>query len=133
MVGPPERVRAFAAEPGYILLDQPTSQPLAPDKGWLAVLIAVAVIALSAAGVVPTAEAMLAGAAALIITRCLSMEDAYRAVEWRVIMLVAGLLPLGTALVQTGVATRIGQAFTLTLAPAGPLALVAGLYLSRRR
>lgn len=129
MVGPPDRVRAFAAEPGYIVLDQPNALPLTPDKGWLAVLITVVVIALSAAGLVPTAESMLAGAAALVVTRCLSMEDAYRAVEWRVVMLIAGLLPLGTALLQTGIAARIGQAFTATLAPAGPLALVAGLYL----
>jgi di/tricarboxylate transporter len=129
MVGPPDRVRAFASEPGYILLDQQPDRPQTPSKGWLAVLITVLVIALSAVGLVPTAEAMLAGAAALIVTGCLSMEDAYRAVEWRVVMLVAGLLPIGTALVQTGVAASMGEAFTATLAPAGPLALVAGLYL----
>ncbi|MBC8075722.1 MAG: SLC13 family permease, partial [Chloroflexales bacterium] len=129
MVGPPERVQAFAAEPGYIVLDQPNAQPQTLGKGWLALLITVVVISLSAAGLVPTAEAMLAGAAAVVVTGCLSMEDAYRAVEWRVVLLIAGLLPLGTALLQTGVAERIGQAFTATLAPAGPLVLVAGLYL----
>jgi di/tricarboxylate transporter len=129
MVGPHDRVRSFASEHGYIVLDQQGDRPQTPSKGWLAVLITVLVIALSAAGLVPTAEAMLAGAAALVITGCLSMEDAYRAVEWRVVMLVAGLLPIGTALVQTGVAARIGEAFTAALAPAGPLALVVGLYL----
>ena len=72
---------------------------------------------------------MLAGAVALVLTGCTSLGEAYRAIEWRVVVLIAGLLPIGTALVETGLAARIGQAFTLTLAPAGPLALIAGLYL----
>ena len=55
---------------------------------------------------------MLAGAAALVLTGCISMEDAYRAIEWRVVVLIAGMLPIGTALVETGLAARIGQAFT---------------------
>ena len=57
------------------------------------------------------------------------MEEAYRAIEWRVVVLIAGMLPIGTALVETGLAARIGQAFTLALAPAGALGLIAGLYL----
>ncbi len=72
---------------------------------------------------------MLAGAAALVLTGCLSMEEAYRAIEWRVVVLIAGMLPIGTALVDTGLAAQIGRAFTAGLAPAGPLALIAGLYL----
>lgn len=72
---------------------------------------------------------MLAGAVALVITRCLSMEDAYRAVEWRVVVLIAGMLPIGAALAATGLADRIGGLFTGELGAAGPLALIAGLYL----
>ena len=87
------------------------------------------VLLLSAANILPSAEAMLAGAAALVLTGCINMEEAYRAIEWRVVVLIAGMLPIGTALVETGLAARIGQAFTLLLAPAGPLALIAGLYL----
>ncbi|KPV50748.1 potassium transporter TrkA, partial [Kouleothrix aurantiaca] len=78
---------------------------------------------------VATSEAMLAGAVALVLTRCLSAEDAYRAIEWRVVVPIAGMLPIGTALVSTGLAAQIGQVFTLTLASAGPLAVIAGLYL----
>jgi di/tricarboxylate transporter len=87
------------------------------------------VLLLSAANIIPTAEAMLAGAAALVLAKCINMEEAYRAIEWRVVVLIAGMLPIGTALVETGLAARIGQAFTLALAPAGPLGLIAGLYL----
>jgi len=57
------------------------------------------------------------------------MEEAYRAIEWRVVVLIAGMLPVGTALVATGLAEKIGALFTAALASAGPPALIAGLYL----
>jgi di/tricarboxylate transporter len=129
MVGAPGRIALLAEEPGYIVLSGAHSQPHAPHKAIWAVTITALVLLLSAAGLAPTAEAMLAGAAALVLTGCINMEDAYRAIEWRVVVLIAGMLPIGTALVETGLAARIGQAFTATLAPAGPLELFAGRYL----
>jgi di/tricarboxylate transporter len=72
---------------------------------------------------------MLAGAAGLVVTRCLTMEEAYQAIEWRVVVLIAGLLPIGTALVATGLADQIGRLFTSALAGFGPLALIGGLWL----
>jgi di/tricarboxylate transporter len=130
MVGPPDRVRVLADEPGYIVLDQPTAEPLQATRAAIASLvITLAVIALSAVGVLPTAEAMITGATLLVLIGCLTMEEAYRAVEWKVIVLIGGMLPIGTAMANTGMAMRIGHAFASTLAPAGPLALVAGLYL----
>jgi di/tricarboxylate transporter len=130
MVGSPQAVRVLADEPGFIVLD-PSAEMSAhtTSKAPLAVLITVAVLLLSAAGLVPTAEAMLAGAVALVLTGCMNMEESYRAIEWRVVVLIAGLLPVGTALVATGLAAKIGALFTVALASAGPLALVAGLYL----
>jgi di/tricarboxylate transporter len=129
MVGSPGRIKRFAEEPGYIVLNGTQPTAATPRKARWAVSITALVLLLSATGIAPTAEAMLAGAAALVLTGCLSMEEAYRAIEWRVVVLIAGMLPIGTALVQTGLAARIGQVFTATLAPAGPLALIAGLYL----
>ncbi|HNP69627.1 MAG TPA: SLC13 family permease [Kouleothrix sp.] len=130
MVGPNSAVRTLSDEPGYIVLDQGyTAHAPDPVRARWAVLITVLVLLLSALGLVPTAEAMLAGAAALVLTRCLTMEDAYRAIEWRVVVLIAGMLPIGTALAATGLAGRIGLLFSNELAGAGPLALIAGLYL----
>jgi di/tricarboxylate transporter len=130
MVGAPGRIRLLAEEPGYIVLNGSRALPV-PDrrKAIRTVAITGLVLLLGAANIFPVAEAMLAGAAALVVSGCTSMEDAYRAIEWRVVVLIAGLLPLGTALVETNLAARIGQALTLALAPAGPLALIAGLYL----
>jgi di/tricarboxylate transporter len=130
MVGAPDAVRALAEEPGFIVLDQgqSTARHDTSKAPW-ALLITAIVLLASAFGLAATAEAMLAGAALLVLTGCLNMEDAYRAIDWRVVVLIAGMLPTGTALTSTGMATQIGQLFTTTLASAGPLALIAGLYL----
>ncbi len=65
----------------------------------------------------------------MVLTRCLSMEDAYRAIEWRAIFLIAGMLPLGTAMQQTGAAEFLAQQTMQLLGPMGPWWVIGGLYL----
>jgi di/tricarboxylate transporter len=55
------------------------------------------------------------------------MDEAYRAIEWRVVFLIAGMLPLSIAMSSTGLAGRIGDGLVTALAPYGALALIAGL------
>ncbi|MCU0495221.1 MAG: SLC13 family permease [Chloroflexaceae bacterium] len=129
MVGTPDRVRALAREPGYILPRESLDTPVDRRKGGLAALVTLLVISISALGWVSTPEAMLIGMVALVLAGCIRMEEAYRAVEWRVIFLIAGMLPIGAALISTGLADRISDAFITMLAPMGALALIAGLYL----
>jgi di/tricarboxylate transporter len=129
MVGPTPRVQLLAREPGYILLEEPAPITVRRWRGPISAGIAALAIGLSASGLVSTPEAMLAGAVALVLTGCISMEEAYRSVEWRIVFLIAGMLPISTAMLKTGLATEIGQVFVTTLTPFGALALVAGMYL----
>ncbi|ABY33847.1 MAG TPA: SLC13 family permease [Chloroflexus aurantiacus] len=130
MTGSATRVRQLAAEPGFIVLDTPHVAPSPGRKAFWAALITAVVLLIAAVGWVATSEAMLAGAAALVLAGCISMDDAYRAIEWRVVVLIAGLLPIGTALVSTGLGARLGSILTESLAAYGPLALIAGLFLA---
>ena len=57
------------------------------------------------------------------------MEDAYRAIEWRAIFLIAGMLPLGTAMEQSGAARLLAEQTTILLGPLGPWWVIGGLYL----
>jgi di/tricarboxylate transporter len=57
------------------------------------------------------------------------MEDAYRAIEWRAIFLIAGMLPLGTAMEQTGAAELLANQTMAVLGPFGPWWVIGGLYL----
>lgn len=105
-----------------------------PDKsgGWRApfALITMAlVIGVSAVGWAPIAVTALAGAVAMTLAGCLDAEDVYDAVDWRIIILMAGLLPLGVAMSQTGAAQFLVENTIGLVSAHGPLVVLAVLYL----
>lgn len=130
MTGPAARVKQLTEEPGFIVLHAPATVLPAGRRAVWSVLITAAALTVAAIGWIATAEAMLAGAVALVLAGCIAMDDAYRAVEWRVVTLIAGLLPLGTALVATGLGARVGEALTGSLLAYGPLGIITGLFLT---
>jgi di/tricarboxylate transporter len=70
---------------------------------------------------------MMLGALVMIALGCLTVDEAYRGVEWRAIFLIAGMLPVGTALMESGAAAWLSDLLIATLADWGPLALAGGL------
>jgi di/tricarboxylate transporter len=78
-------------------------------------------------GWVPIYIAAVIGAALMVLFGCLSMDEAYRQIEWKAVFLIAGLLPLGTALDQTGAAMLIAEGVVTLVGPFGPRAVMLGL------
>lgn len=99
------------------------------DRAAVALLILVAVVGVAATGLVPILVAALLGAVAMVLSRCLSIEEAYEAIDWRVVFLLGGILPLGAALQESGAAEWITDTVLGPLAGAGPVVMLAGLYL----
>ncbi|HEX9786254.1 MAG TPA: SLC13 family permease [Opitutaceae bacterium] len=62
------------------------------------------------------------------VFRCLDMEDAYKAIEWRAVFLIAGMMPLGTAMEDTGAASLFAQGMVNMLGNLGPRPVIMGLY-----
>ncbi|MEF8802526.1 MAG: SLC13 family permease [Halolamina sp.] len=79
------------------------------EKTWLAIGIVAAVVALAGAGILPIVVSALAGSLAMVITGCLKPGELYDAVQWDVIILLAGVIPLGIALEQTGAASLLAM------------------------
>lgn len=77
---------------------------------------------------VPAVTAVLLAALAMVLTRCIVMEEAYKAINWQSLVLIAGMLPMATALEQTGGITLIVDALVTSLGSMGPYALLAGLF-----
>jgi di/tricarboxylate transporter len=73
--------------------------------------------------------AMVTGAVGMVVTRCLNMDEAYESIDWRTVFLVAGMLPLGTAMQTTGTARYIADLMLGTLGDFGPIAALGGIYL----
>jgi di/tricarboxylate transporter len=130
VLGPSSAIVSLAQERDFLVLqhDQ-VYRPLRPQKAGWALLITALVLLISIVEIVPTAEAMMIGAAAMALTGCINLDEAYRAIEWRVVFLIAGLLPISIAMMNTGLAERIGTAVVDAVAPFGGLALAASLYI----
>jgi di/tricarboxylate transporter len=106
--------------------DEGVVAPLSP-KTPVALAIMAAVIGLAALGLVPIVIAALGGVFAMVATGCLTSSDAYDAVSWSVIFLLAGVLPLGVAMQRTGGAEFIA-AVLVNSADVLPMLVVLGLF-----
>ena len=76
----------------------------------------------------PTVTAVLLAALLMILTGCISMEQVYRRMNWESLVLIAGMLPMATALDKSGGMTLLAGGLTATLGTFGPLAVLAGLF-----
>ena len=94
-----------------------------------AIAVLLGMVVLLATGVVPPAIAGLAAAFALVLTGVMSVEASYRAIDWTTVILVAALMPLSTAMEQTGAARLMAEGLVRLVGDAGPHLLLAGLFI----
>ncbi len=126
--GPRKKLPLLRQDPDLIVLSQDDDKVVAvSNKGWLAVIIFALTIFMAALGRFSVREVMLTGALAMVVANIVSMENAYRAIDWKIIFLVAGLLPLGLAMTKTGATAIFATAMTNLLGPFGPRVLLLGL------
>ena len=123
------RLAPLRASRDLIIVSEGELAEFRSDKLVTSGLILTAVVATAALGILPIVVSALAGCVALVLTRCLSLEEAYAAVDWRIVFLLAGVLGLGRALEETGGAAVLSDFVVTWLAPLGPVAVLAGLYL----
>jgi di/tricarboxylate transporter len=126
--GPRDRLDLLRFDADFLLLEE-AGDGRPGRKGALASAIVVISLGLAATGLVPMAVATLGGAALMVVTGCLTMDDAYHAVEWRTVFLVAGMLPLSIALDRTGTSALLGRGLVEAGGGYGALAASAVLLL----
>jgi di/tricarboxylate transporter len=129
LYGPRMKIKLLARDPNFLVLTQGVDDVPEKKKAPVAVAIMVAVLIPVIAGWLPLAIAMVTGAALMVLARCLTMEDAYRRVQWRAVFLIAGMLPLATAMQKTGAATLVARGFVDLIGDLGPMAALAGISL----
>ncbi len=115
------RIGLLRREPGLIVLFGEDTVPLRTRKAPWAIAIFVLMIAMVVSGVAPISVAALTAAVLMVLTGCLRIEEAHRAVEWNVVFVVAGTLPLGVAMEKSGATQWIADT---ALAPVAGLGLL---------
>lgn len=127
LYGRRDRLRVLAAEPDFLVLTEAAQEAPRRERAPIALLIMAGVLVPAAAGWLPLPIAAVMGMALMILAGCLTMEEAYRAVEWRAVFLIAGMLPLGIALEKSGAAQWAAGGLAALLGGWGPLPVMAGL------
>lgn len=127
--GPESQILHLADKHDFLLLGGIKPEPYLPAKAPLAVIIIVAVILSVTGGLLSIMHAAALGAVAMVLTRCIKLTDAYESINWPVIMLIAGTLPLGTAMEVSGASLYLTEHLTRLAGPYGPWLTLSVLFL----
>ncbi|SKA85595.1 Di-and tricarboxylate transporter [Prosthecobacter debontii] len=129
LLGDREGIDRLRSEEGLLILNELESSSLHRHKAPFAFFVMAMVVALAALEVLPILVCALLGVLALLIFRNLRPDQAYAAVDWRVLVMLAGILPLGVAMQKTGAAQAVAD-FALNFAGKdSPTSMLAALYL----
>lgn len=127
--GPAEKTRLLASDPDFVVLTDRVRPPRRTRRAPFALAALALMVGLVVAGVFPIQVAAFAAAVVVLLARAVTMEEAYRAIEWRAIFLVAAILPAGIAMERTGAALLLAEAAIGATGALGPYALLAALVL----
>lgn len=121
-------IAKLRADESFVVLEPRRDVALDRQRAPVALAIVAAVVLVAALDLLHIAGAALLGCAALLLTRCLRGEDAYRAVDWKIVVMLAAILPLGLALERTGAAERVVETIPQLVGHVGPLTMLGIVY-----
>ncbi len=123
------RIGNFKRSGDFIITSEMEPTEFRRNKAVFAVAIVAGVVISATLNLAPIVVTALLGAIAMILLGCLSLEEAYDAIEWKIIFLLAGVLSLGVALDQSGAAGLLSSNMIKYVGVLGPIALVSAFYL----
>ena len=127
--GPRHRLQALQEGDDFLVLEPVAIELRRLSKAPIAVAIMALVLGLVLVGGFHIAMAMVIAAVLMVLTGCLTMDEAYQNVDWRTVFLVAGMLPLGIAMEQSGAAQFLADLILGAVGDLGPRAVLAGIYI----
>jgi di/tricarboxylate transporter len=129
--GPWKKIALLKRTDEFLVLSaiSENDEPQHRERMWVSVLIMAGMLSAVIGKVVPLPVAALTAAVLMILTRCLTLAEAYRAVEWRMIILIAGFIPLGNAMMQTGTVDLFVNGVFTPLASLHPLFVLGAVFL----
>ncbi len=113
----------------FIIVSETAKTEIKKGKILTALLILAGVIGTAAFGVFPIVQSAVIGSVVMVLTKCISLDEAYKAINWKVIFLLAGVLTLGLALEKSGAANFISSILIKLIGGFGNSALVSAFFL----
>ncbi len=129
LMGPRDRLALLEEDEDFLVLTPVVRREENPRKAGTALGVLALFVVSILTGWLPVEVAAVGAASLMLLTGCLTMDEAYRAIEWRAIFLIAGMLPLGIALQTTGAAQYTAASVMTMLGGAGPWVVIFTFYL----
>jgi di/tricarboxylate transporter len=127
--GPREKLKLLGSEPDFLVLLEEAQEAPRLDKATQAVIIMGIVLLPVILGWLPIAIMAILGAVLMVLAGCLTMDEVYSSIEWKAVFLIAGMLPLGIALENTGAAQFLANGLIGSLRSWGAYGALVGFFL----
>ena len=124
-----KRIKALKQNNDFVIVSDVSVEHYTPHKMPIAMAIIVMVVLSAALGWVPIVVSASIGVVLMVFAGCLRTEDIYKAINWKVIFLLAGVIPLGLAMQKTGAAKLLSDLIVETVGHLGPRAVLSGYFL----
>ncbi|MDD4356886.1 MAG: SLC13 family permease [Smithellaceae bacterium] len=124
-----ENYDALKNNKNFVIVSDIETPQYRKDKIIPALLIIAGVIVTATLGILPIMVGAIIGSVLLVMVGCITLEEAYDSIDWKVIFLLGGIISLGVALEKTGAAMYLSEKMIRFLGQFGPMAIVAALYL----
>ena len=128
LYGDRNKLALLVEHPDFLVVTE-EAEVVRSRKAPVSAVIMAGVLTSVVSGLLPIFVAAPIGAVLMVLTGCLNMEEAYRCIELKAVVLIAGMLSLGLAMQESGTAALVAEAVLGSIADFGPLAVVAGLFL----
>jgi di/tricarboxylate transporter len=127
--GPVENINKLRSNQNLLLLDMPEKEKRRIKKAPLAIMILLGVLFLISTSLLHVSIAMFIGALLMVLSGTLTMDEAYQSIEWKSVFLIAGMLPLGLAMENTGTAQLLADQIINLIGGWGVLAVMMGIFI----
>ncbi len=114
---------------GFANLSLPDIRGYRREKAWIPVLAMVLVMALAALNIMPIVILAIIAAVVVVATGCLSSEEAYKSVQWPLLVLIFAMLAIGSAMQSSGAAQLLADTLAVLASPLGPILMLSLVYL----
>jgi len=123
-----DRINLLRTDPDFLLLEPVELETRRTARAPFALIIFAIMLGSVILGWLPISAAAVLAAVLMVLTHCLTMDEAYESVEWKSVFLIAGMLPMGIAMEKTGTAQFLADQIIATVGDLGPQMIMVGLF-----
>lgn len=121
-----EQFESIWGNPDLLVLEELDHVPFRKKKGFYTVLVLLLALLLGGLNLLPLSIAFLLAALAAVLLKCITMEEAYTYIDWRLVILIGGMTAFGVAMDKTGAAQYLANAIVYWTLPLGMYFIIAG-------